>query len=214
MKNLIVRLALVGALAAAPFAANATPVKGSDSIALFNVTVAPANSSLKPISGVQTLSYTIGLISQMNGTGAFFGVPIFTPVSGATLYPSGVNGGNGVSPFDFTIAGFGTFTETKNPIVVTNGKKKGSSSVDFYLLGTFTPSGALAGFQPNSASFNVSFTENGNATNGFSYSGSGTLSAPGNGIPNGGPVPEPSSIALLGTAVLVGAGFMKKRLLA
>ncbi len=213
MKNLIVRLALAGALAASSLVASATPVTGSDSIALFNVTVSPANSSLNPISGVNNLSYTIGFVSS-TGTGDFAAIPVTTQVSGATLFPAGANGGNGVTPFSFTITGFGTFTETKNPVVVTNGTSGTSSSVDFFLFGTFTPSGALAGFQPNSASFNVSFTENGNATTGISYSGSGTLSAPGNGSPNGGPVPEPSSIALLGTAVLAGAGFMKKRLMA
>ncbi len=208
MKSVLLRAALVGALLT-PFAANATPISGSDSVALFNVTVTPSGAPLFPISGVSSINYTFGLTTSV-GTGNFSIIPVGSPVTPSILYPMGPNGGNGTTPFSVTIAGFGTFTETGNPIVLANTSTGRSTGVEFYLLGIFQPSGALSAYSSNDAAFDVSFTQTGG-----SYSGSGTFAVP-SATPTTPmtPTPEPSSIALLGTAVLAGAGFMKKKLFA
>ena len=202
MKHLLVRLAVAGALAV-PFVAGATQITGSDSIALFNVATNPANASFFPISGITSISNGGAVISS-TGTGNFSIIPTGTFVSVATFFPNGPNGGTIGTPFTFTISGFGTFTETSNPVVLANASNGTSSGTNIFLVGTFTPSGALSGFQSNTASFDISFTRTG-----ASDSGSGTLAVPAATV-----IPEPSSIVLLGSALLAGAGVMRKRLLA
>jgi hypothetical protein len=201
MITALLRTALI-ATVLYPLAISATPIAGSDSIALINVAVTPTGAPLFPISGVTDLSYTFGLTSGV-GTGNFAIIAVGTFITSSALYPSGHNGGNGTTPFSFTIAGFGTFTETVDPSVLTNGTNGHSTGVNLYLLGIFVPSGALSAFSSNTASFDVSFTQTGG-----SYSGSGTFDVP----PAASTAPEPSSLVLLGTGLLGSVGLLRKRL--
>ncbi len=200
MKSFLIRAAFFGGLLS-PLAASATPITGSDSIALFDVRAMPSGAPLYPISGISSLSFTFGITSG-TGSGNFAAIPLGSVVLPATFYPAGLNGGNGSTAFSFTILGYGTFTETGNPQILANTTTGSSTGVEFYLPGTFVPSGALSGFSANSASFDVSFTQTG-----ASYSGSGTFDA-------SAVSPEPSTMALLGTAMLAGALSFRKRLFA
>ena len=199
MHKILLSAAFLSALSL-PLTASATAIAGSDAVALINVTVSPANAPLDPISGVSNLGYTFAIASG-TGTGDFSVIPVGTIISGATLYPAGADGGDGTTPFSFTITGFGTFTETANPSVLSNGAVGISTGVNLYLLGTFTPSGSLASYTANAASFDVSFTQTGE-----SYSGSGTLQVP--PLSN---APEPSSLLLLGFGILLLAGLNRQK---
>jgi hypothetical protein len=104
-----------------------------------------------------------------------------------------------LSAFTFTNATYGTFVANgAGDMIVTQT----ANFLDVYLRGTFTPAagGPLAGFDPTDTSFRISFTQSGT-----SISGSGTLTSP--AVP---PVPEPTTMTLLGSA-LVGLGLAGRK---
>ena len=162
-----------------------------------------SNTSLVPINGVTSIDWS-GAEVFGTGTGQLGDIPGNTSITGsASIFPSGANGGNGTA-FTLTFGDYGTFTETANPQIAAESINGSTSSVTLYLLGTFTPGPSFSGFDPNSASVIISFTNNGGA-----YSGSGTLSTPATTfIPT---IPEPASLVLFGTGMLGGVGLLRCR---
>ena len=199
--------ALCGAawLLSAP--AQASPVNATAPIALLNVDLMDGTD----------LSNTTGLyldagVTTARGAGDFQAIPAITAVMvNGPLYLYSALGGLGDAAFSFSIGDYGTFIETAAPRLLGNAMTATSTSIEAYLLGTFTPTGALSGFTPGPASFDVSFTRSsasgsGSDTQVASTSGSGTLASP----PAAVLVGEPASVFLLGP-VLMGLVVRKRR---
>ncbi len=196
-----------GLLAAslASSAAFATPVVGTDSIGYNSVAVSGNGANL--VGATSIFSTTGNGRTQSVGGSALAVIPISTAVTLNTLFPKGVNGGNGGSEpaFSFTITSYGTFVEVGTPLLEASTSTGQSEGAEYYLLGTFTPT-ALLGGTAGAASFDVSYTETvGTSSN--SYSGSGTFSTP--PTQPSVAVAEPGSMAVLGSGLL-GLGLLTR----
>jgi hypothetical protein len=206
LKNSTSKALLFGifvAVGVAPHAALATPITGTDSIGYFNVSVAGNGTNL---NGATSIFSTTGTgQTQAVGGGDLSVIPAGTDVTFNTLFPLGVDGGNGGAEpaFSFTLVGFGTFTATADPLLESSNATGQSEGDDYYVLGEFVPGAGLSAFTAGPASFDVSFTETFGTTS-TSYSGSGTFASPPATPPS---IPEPATIALFG-AGLIGLGVM------
>jgi PEP-CTERM motif len=184
MKNLLMKAAVIGALFT-PLALHADPITGQFSL----------NGSVTPT--LNTLTF-----------------------DGPTVETS-INTQTG----DFaTILGEGHVAATGGSTVITYNPYPGGAFVQFptltVLIDTFMEqSVVLAGlpFQiySGTATFQAAGFDDTPGTFSFSTQGTGEVSFSATGVATGiAATPEPSSLALLGTATIAGAGFLKKRLFA
>jgi hypothetical protein len=182
-------LAATAAAVVAPTAASAATIVGTLAGAVFNV------GSSTPVIGAGTTFTNSASITTSNGTGDLSPVSFFTPLN---LSAVTATWGSAV-----TLSGaFGTFVGS---IAKVDLSSVGTSSVvSLYTLGTFTPTGALAGFDAGAASLTFSFTQTGGA--GSAVSGSYTLASPPSGVP------EPAAWGMLiAGAAMAGAAVRRRR---
>jgi hypothetical protein len=192
--------------------ANATPIAGSDSVAIIATTTGAGHDLLTTLAGGGTV-----IMSSLffgNGSGDFALIPIATPISNTSLTLSALGG------FTFTSA-YGTFTGSPtitigsntytSAITSTSGSAvSDTESISLYLVGTFTPAGPISSLGADNAS--ITMTLNETASGGpitdqhlGSISSSFTLAAPAASpqpppsSPTG--APEPASVMLLGAAL-------------
>lgn len=196
MKSRILMTAM--ALVLASFtSANAAGLNGSFAFTGLSATINGTNLS-------NTTIFTFSnFLATSNGTGNFTGV-----LGGSTFFTGpnaptqtgilNVSSPAAMAGFSITNANFGTFVASNtafNMILSQN-----ANFMDVQLVGVFTPSGTLSGFDPTPADVRVSFNFSGS-----SVSSAFTLTTPT-------PIPEPSTYALgaIGTLVM-GAVARRKR---
>jgi len=191
--------ALCGAAIFAAAPAQASPLNATAPIALFNVDLVDGTD----LSNTTGLYLDLG-VTTARGAGDFRVISAVTGiVVNGPLYLYSALGGLSDAAFSFSVGDYGTFVETAAPRILNSSLTATSTSIEAYLLGIFSPAGALDGFTPGPASFDVSFTRSAamndaSNTQVASTSGSGTLASP----PAALPVGEPASLLLLGPALI------------
>jgi hypothetical protein len=213
----LIALALV-APAVVSTRAQATQITGSSPIQIGGIT--PVGGSGDLLSATSFNFTSTSWHAGIHATGNFTSVPIGSAINNSTL----TFGSLGTYAFvssngDFTAAPsitVGTQTFTSAVVASSGSFASGSESLAVYLVGSFQPAGALAGFSSNNASETISFTETGITTTSLgSFSVSATFASPAAAppstpTPTPSPVPEPASLALLGVG-LAGLGTIRRR---
>jgi hypothetical protein len=162
--------------------AQAAELNGSMALVGINVSQDLANL------GISTLISATDTLVSSAGAGDYAAVPAGTLFGPHSIDLSSLTGNviNNIGTFSLSNAGFGSFTATSGNIV-----QRSANFLDIFVLGTFTPAGARAGFDPTATSLRFSINQSGD-----SVSSAITLNSP--------PVqvPEPAALALLGVAAL------------
>ncbi|MBC7927986.1 MAG: hypothetical protein H7039_20260 [Bryobacteraceae bacterium] len=180
------KFALLGALLAGTFTAQAATIIGSLSIVSLSTTINGTN-----LQDSTTFSQSIRLVGDSFGDYSF--IPLGTTVSDAVIDV------NNLSAYSFTIGeggSIGTFTAAFGTQLTDL-----PNFDDFYFEGVFTPgAGFTAGFDPSPTSVRISLNQSGEA-----ISSASTLASPPTGL-----VPEPTTVAT-GLAGLALVGMMRLR---
>jgi hypothetical protein len=175
MYKLLATAAVAATMMAAPAAA-ATSMDGTLAVSILGV-----SADISPIDVGSSLTVT-GFAASGSVTGDFTGL---IPQALTSTSPFVATNG---SIFSFTSA-FGDFTGTVSNVVATGPASNRLLSA--YALGTFTPLGTFAGFDPGAASVTFSFTQNNQGEEAGAIQGGFTLSTPPAGVP------EPASWGML-----------------
>ena len=168
-------------LVAASGVMQASAISGSLPFVLFNASQNGSNLL------VSTQESALGSATSGPGTGDFSVVPFDTVYGPITVSDLTVGSGG---LFAIANSTYGAFVATGGSIV-----SQSANFLDLNLTGIYVPGPGIPGVSPGPVVAHVSFNQTGS-----SLSGSFTLAS----------VPEPGSLALLGSGILIVGGFVKR----